>query len=157
MQDDESFDLRLLWLLLIPGILVCAVLARVFVFHVGDDSSSQSSATSTMTVTVPAQIGRCAVPTADQLSQQSTAVEAEATSVDASTAQLRVTRVLSGPQVGMIDVQLPAKGVTDTMLPAFTVGGSYLLAVSADGSLAGCGLSGKDGGSLQSLYTKAFG
>lgn len=149
--------MRLLWLLLIPAILVCAVLARVFVFHVGDDDSSQSSATSTMTVTVPAQIGRCAVPSAEQLSQQSTAVEAEVTSVDASSAQLRVTRVLSGPQVGVIDVQLPAKGVTDTMTPTFTVGGNYLLAVSASGELAGCGMSGKESGDLQSLYTKAFG
>jgi len=157
MQENESFDLRLLWLLLIPGILVGAVLARVFVFHVGDDTSSQSSATSTMSVTVPAQIGRCAVPSAEQLSQQSTAVEAEVTSVDATTAQLRVTRVLSGPQVGVIDVQLPAKGVTDTVVPNFAVGGSYLLAVSADGSLAGCGMSGKDTSDLQSLYTKAFG
>lgn len=157
MQDNESFDMRLLWLLLIPAILVCAVLARVFVFHVGDDDSSQSSATSTMSVTVPAQIGRCAVPSAEQLSQQSTAVEAEVTSVDASTAQLRVTRVLSGPQVGVLNVQLPAKGVTDTMAPTFTVGGNYLLAVSASGELAGCGMSGKESSDLQSLYTKAFG
>ena len=154
-DDNESFDLRLLWLLLIPGVLVGAVLTRVFFLHVDDDT--HSDATRTMSVTVPAQVGRCAVPTAEQLAQQSTAVEASVVSVDATTAQLRVTRVLSGPQVGQIDVQLPAQGVTEVGVPTFTAGGNYLLAVSADGTLAGCGLSGKAGGSLESLYTKAFG
>lgn len=155
VEENQNFDLRLLWLLVIPGILVGAILTRVFFVHVDDETPS--AATSNMTVTVPLQVGRCAVPTAEQLSQQSTAVEASVTSVNSSTAQLRVSRVLSGPQVGEITVQLPAPGVTELSVPTFTVGDSYLLAVSADGSLAGCGLSGKSTGDLQSLYTKAFG
>jgi hypothetical protein len=154
-ENNESFDLRLLWLLLIPGILVGAILTRVFFLHVDDDTHSE--ATRTLSVTVPAQIGRCAVPTAEQLAQQSTAVQAEVVSADASTAQLRVTRVLSGPQIGQIDVRIPTQGTTDIDTPTFTVGDSYLLAVSADGTLAGCGLSGKANSSLESLYTKAFG
>ncbi|WGL53133.1 hypothetical protein P5P86_04750 [Nocardioides sp. BP30] len=155
VEDNESFDLRLLWLLLIPGILVGAVLTRVFFVHVDDGATS--AATSNLTVTVPAQVGRCAVPSADQLSQQSTAVEADVTAVNATTAQLRVSRVLAGAQVGEITVQLPAAGTTELNVPTFVVGDTYLLAVSADGSLAGCGLSGKSTGDLQSLYTKAFG
>lgn len=155
VEENETFDLRLLWLLIIPGILVAAVLTRAFLAHPGDDS--HSAATSNMTVTVPPQIGRCAVPTAEQLSQQSTAVAAQAVSVDATTARLRVTRVLSGNQVGEITVQLPASGTTEAGAPAFTVGDDYLLAVSAGGSLAGCGMSGKDTSDLRDLYTKAFG
>lgn len=155
VEDNESFDLRLLWLLVIPGILVAAILVRAFLAHPEDDT--HSAATSSLTVTVPPQVGRCAVPTAEQLAQQSTAVEAQATSVDASTATLRVTRVLSGSQVGQITVQLPASGTTEALAPRFTVGDTYLLAVSADGALAGCGLSGKNTGELRDLYTKAFG
>jgi hypothetical protein len=155
VEENESFDLRLLWLLLIPGILVAAILTRVFVLHVSDDS--HSAATRSMTVTAPVQVGRCAVPTAQQLSQQATAVEASVTSVDASTAQLRVMRVLAGPQVGVITVQLPAQPNPDVGMPTFTQGGTYLLAVSADGALAGCGMSGKSSSQLQQLYTSAFG
>lgn len=155
MEENESFDLRLLWLLLIPGVLVAAVLTRAFIAHPDDDS--HSAATRNLSVSVPAQVGRCAVPTADQLTQQSYAVEAKATAATASTARLRVTRVLAGSQVGEITVKLPAAGTTDAMVPTFTAGGSYLLAVSSDGTLAGCGLSGKDTGDLRDLYTKAFG
>lgn len=156
--EDQSLDLRLLWLLVIPGILVAAILTRVFFLHV--DDQAPSVATRTLTVSVPAQVGRCAVPTAEQLSQQSTALQATVISVNDATAQLRVTRVLNGPEVGRVTVQLPASGapgVTEVGVPTFTVGDSYLLAVSASGSLAGCGLSGKAGGDLEDLYNKAFG
>lgn len=158
VEENQSFDLRLLWLLLIPGVLVGAILTRVFFIHV--DDAVPSAATTNITVTAPIQIGRCAVPTAEQLAQQSTAVEATVTAVDETTAQLRVIEVMAGPQVGRISVQLPAQGAQSTTelgVPTFTVGDNYLLAVSPDGSLAGCGLSGPAGGDLQSLYTKAFG
>lgn len=149
-------DLRLLWLLLIPGILIGAVLVHVIVGH---KDINPSAATSNLTVTVPAQVGRCAVPTAEQLSQQSTAVRATATDVSADAVDLRVTNVLAGPQVGVITVHLPAgaEATADRSLPSFVQGHSYLLAVSADGQLAGCGLSGASDTSLEDLYAKAFG
>lgn len=155
VEENQSFDLRLLWLLLIPAVLVGAILTRVFFLHVDDEAPS--AATSNLTVTVPAVVGRCAVPTAEQLAQQSTAVEATATAVNAQTAELRVTRVLAGNQIGQITVELPTQGATEVGVPTFAVGEDYLLAVSQDGALAGCGLSGKATGDLQSLYTKAFG
>jgi hypothetical protein len=158
VEENQSFDLRLLWLLLIPGILVGGLILRIFVFHIHDRSSSVSSSTSTMTVTVPTQVGRCAVPTAQQLAQEPTAIEATATSVDATTAVLRTTRVLAGGQVGRLQVRLPSTPPpTDAGVPRFTVGQSYLLAISSDGTLAGCGLSGQASGSLENLYTSAFG
>jgi hypothetical protein len=111
-----------------------------------------------MDVTVSAQVGRCAVPTAQQLAQVPTALEATATSVDATTAVLRTTRVLAGGQVGQLKVSLPSTPPpTDAGVPRFTVGDSYLLAISSDGTLAGCGLSGQADNSLESLYTSAFG
>lgn len=158
VEENQSFDLRLLWLLLIPGILVGGLILRIFVFHIHDRSSSVSASTSTMAVTVSPQVGRCAVPTAQQLAQVPTALEATATSVDATTAVLRTTRVLAGGQVGQLRVTLPsAPPPTDAGVPRFTVGDSYLLAISANGILAGCGLSGQVNGDLESLYTSAFG
>lgn len=158
VEENESFDLRLLWLLVIPGILVAAILTRVFFLHV-HDGNARSLSTSTLSVTVPAQVGRCAVPTAEQLAQHPTAVQANVTAVSGSLAQLRVTRVLAGQQLGRVDVHLPASGgaASDAGIPTFTLGDTYLLAISSDGSLAGCGMSGKATGDLESLYTKAFG
>lgn len=158
VEENQSFDLRLLWLLLIPGILVGGLILRIFVFHIHDRTSSVSSSTSTMAVSVPAQVGRCAVPTAQQLAQQPTALEATATSVDATTAVLRTTRVLAGHQVGQLRVTLPSTPLpADAGVPRFAVGGNYLLAISSDGTLAGCGLSGQVNGDLEKLYTSAFG
>jgi hypothetical protein len=156
VDDNDQMDPRLFWLLLIPAVLIAAILIRVFVLHV-HDGNARSLSTRTVEVTVPAQVGRCAVPTADQLSQQSSAVQAEVTSADATTVQLRVTRVLAGPQYGVVTITLPAAGTTDTGLPTFTTGDSYLLAISSDDTLAGCGLSGKADGKLEDLYTQAFG
>jgi len=158
VEENQSFDFRLLWLLLIPGILIGGLILRIFVFQVHDRSSSVSASTSTLAVTVPSQVGRCAVPTAQQLAQRPTALEATATSVDATTAVLRTTRVLAGRQIGQLRVTLPSSPLpADAGVPRFTVGDSYLLAISSDGTLAGCGLSGQASGSLESLYTSAFG
>lgn len=149
-------DLRMLWLLLIPGILVGAVFVHIITGH---KDINRSAATSDLTVTVPAQVGRCAIPTADQLSQQSTAVRATVTDVAPDAVDLRVTQVLAGPQIGVITVHLPAaaQAKADTGLPTFVQDHSYLLAVSGDGQLAGCGLSGASDSSLEDLYSKAFG
>jgi hypothetical protein len=158
VEENQSFDLRLLWLLLVPGILIGGLILRIFVFQVHDRSSSVSASTSTMAITVPTQVGRCAVPTAQQLAQQPTALEATATSVDATSAVLRTTRVLAGHQVGQLRVTLPSTPLPmDAGVPRFTVGDSYLLAISSDGTLAGCGLSGQANASLEKLYTSAFG
>lgn len=156
VEQNEQMDLRLLWLLLIPGILIGAVLVHVITGH---KDLNTSAATSDLTVTVPAQVGRCAVPTAEQLSQQSTAVRATVTDVTPDAVDLRVTNVLAGPQVGLITVHLPAaaQAKADTGLPTFVPDHSYLLAVSADGQLAGCGLSGASDSALEDLYSKAFG
>ena len=154
--QDDSLDLRLLWLLLIPGILVGAILVHVIAGH-GDLKSS--AATSNITVSVPAQVGRCAVPTAEQLSQFPTAVRAAVVAVTDQAIDLRVQNVLAGPQVGRITVQLPVSqlATADTSLPAFVQGHSYLLAIAADDQLAGCGLSGASDTGLEDLYAKAFG
>ena len=155
-DQGDQFDLRLLWLLLIPGILVGAILVHVIAGH-GDLKSS--AATSNITVSVPAQVGRCAVPTAEQLSQFPTAVRAAVVAVSDQAVDLRVQNVLAGPQVGRITVQLPtaALSTADTSLPAFVQGHSYLLAIAADDQLAGCGLSGASDTDLEDLYAKAFG
>jgi hypothetical protein len=154
-DNQSSFDLRLLWLLVIPGILIGAILTRVFLAH---PDQAPSAATRTVSVSAPQHLGRCAIPTAQMLSQQSSAVQATVTGIDDTTAILRVTRVLAGPQVGTISVELPpAGGAPDTGMPHFVTGQSYLLAVAADGSLAGCGMSGPATGDLETLYTSAFG
>jgi len=156
VDDNEQMDLRLLWLLLIPGILIGAILVHVIAGH---DDLKTSSATSNISVSVPAQVGRCAVPTAEQLSQFPTAVRAAVTEVGAQAVDLRVQNVLAGPQIGVITVRLPAAGLAsaDTSLPAFVKGHSYLLAIAADNQLAGCGLSGASDSDLEDLYAKAFG
>lgn len=155
-DTPSSFDLRLLWLLLIPGVLVGAILTRVFLAH---PDEAPSAATRSVTVSAPQQVGRCAVPTAQMLSQQPSAVQATVTGIDDTTAILRVTRVLAGPQVGRISVALPAASAAhvDTGLPRFVEGESYLLAIARDGSLVGCGMSGQATGDLEKLYTSAFG
>jgi len=157
VEDNQSmFDLRLLWLLLVPGALVGAILVRVFL---ANPDEAPSAATRSVTVTAPQQVGRCAVPTPQMLSQQPSAVQATVTGTDDSTAILRVTRVLAGAQVGTISVQLPAAGSapTDIGMPRFVTGQSYLLAIGRDGSLVGCGMSGQVNGSLEKLYSSAFG
>lgn len=153
----DQLDLRLLWLLVIPGILIGAIFVHVFTSD--KDDTNPSSATSDLVVSVPQQVGRCAVPTAEQLAQQATAVRANVIATRADAVELRVTNVLAGPQVGLITVTLPANGQTtaDTSLPAFVQGHSYLLAISADGKLAGCGMSGASDTALEDLYSKAFG
>ena len=153
---EESLDMRLLWLLLIPGILVGAIFVHVLT---GRDDINPSAATSNLTVSVPEQVGRCAIPTAEQLSQLPTAVRATVTEVGPDSVDLRVTNVLAGPQLGVITVRLPATelATADTSLPAFVDNRSYLLAVTADDQLAGCGLSGASDTELEDLYAKAFG
>jgi hypothetical protein len=155
-DQNDTFDLRLLWLLLIPGILVGAIVVHVIAGH-GD--LKQSAATSNLSVSVPTQVGRCAIPTAEQLSQFPTAVRAEVTAVGDQAVDLRVQNVLAGPQIGLVTVRLPASelGTADTSLPAFVQGHSYLLAIGADDQLAGCGLSGASDTNLEDLYSKAFG
>lgn len=156
-EQGEQLDLRLLWLLLIPGILVAAILVHVITSD--RDESAPSTATSDLVVDVPQQVGRCAVPTAEQLAQQATAVRATVIATRDDAVELRVTSVLAGPQIGLITVSLPAGGQTtaDTSLPAFQPNHSYLLAISADDKLAGCGLSGASDTGLEDLYKKAFG
>ena len=160
-HDDPSapgdqFDLRLLWLLLIPGVLVGAIIVHIIAGH---SQLHPSAATSDLTVSAPQQVGRCAVPTAQQLSQLATAVRATVTTVGGGSVELRVTNVLAGPQIGVITVRLPASGeaTADTSLPAFVQGHSYLLGVTADNKLAGCGMSGPSDTALEDLYHQAFG
>jgi len=156
-EQAEQLDLRLLWLLLIPGILIGAIFVHVITSD--RDDASPSSATSDLVVSIPQQVGRCAVPTAEQLAQQSTAVRANVIATRDDAVELRVTNVLAGPQIGLITVSLPpeAQAHADTSLPAFELNHSYLLAISADGKLAGCGLSGASDTTLEDLYSKAFG
>ena len=104
-DQNDAFDLRLLWLLLIPGILIGAIVVHVIAGH-GD--LKPSAATSNLSVSVPAQVGRCAIPTAQQLSQFPTAVRAEVTDVGDEAVDLRVQNVLAGPQIGLVTVRLPA-------------------------------------------------
>ncbi|MCA1981423.1 MAG: hypothetical protein ACXVDH_05560 [Nocardioides sp.] len=156
VEDNDQMDLRLLWLLLIPGILIGAIVVHVIAGH---DDLKPSAATSNLSVSVPTQVGRCAVPSAEQLSQFPTAVRAEVTAVGDQAVDLRVQNVLAGPQIGLITVRLPASqlATADTSLPAFVQGHSYLLAIAADNQLAGCGLSGASDTELEELYAKAFG
>lgn len=150
-------DYRLLVLAaVVPAIIIAAILIRILVNRPHDSNAHPA----TLTVTVPAQAPStaCRTPTSAALAAQANAVEASVTGTSGRTVTLQPTRVFKGDHYARIQVELPATTPPAALrLPTFADGTTYLLAVAPDGTLSGCGLTGTESSSLESLYTAAFG
>ncbi|MEP9382620.1 hypothetical protein [Nocardioides sp. KR10-350] len=150
-------DYRLLVLAaIVPAVVIAAILIRILVDRPHD--SNLHPATQTVTVPADAPASGCGKADADALAGQEDAVEATVTSVSGTTVTLEPKRVFKGERSQRIELQLPSATPAPALrLPTFQDGHTYLLAIATDGTLSGCGLTGEESGSLESLYSQAFG
>ncbi len=122
----------------------------------GNDDALAPLTGETTELTAVAPQGRCAVPTADLISQYPQAFQGTVTAVDGNTVTLQTSDVFTGEVGETVQVTSNPAGFAALLKSVdFQVGQSYLVAAQ-DGQLSMCGFSGKATGELRSLYDEAF-
>jgi hypothetical protein len=101
--------------------------------------------------------GKCMVPSAATLKQQTLAFEGTVTNLTEDRATLRVSRWYAGEPTDLVEVQAPSEDMQALIgAVAFEEGGTYLVAATGQ-DLAVCGFSGPNTPELAALYAEAFG
>jgi hypothetical protein len=93
----------------------------------------------------------------DQLKTEPVAFAGKATSVDASSVSLDVTKWYKGGTADVVTVSTPDRSsIALDGMTAFQVGKDYLVS-AFDGTVVGCGFSGEDSAELRGAFEQAFG
>ena len=123
----------------------------------GPETSAAPAPTVTRLSAPTEQPGRCMVPNARVLSQQTVAFEGVVESVDGNTVVLVPTTFYAGDRADRVEVAAPGEELTFLLgeVP-FEEGGTYLVAAN-DGQVVLCGFSGPATPQLERLYSQAFG
>lgn len=96
---------------------------------------------------------KCETPSVAELRSQDLAVEGTVRAISGTVATVDVIRVWRGPQADVVEIT--ADSGTSEDVPRFEAGATYLIA-SRDGRMHECGLTGRAGPELLSLYDEAF-
>jgi hypothetical protein len=101
--------------------------------------------------------GRCLVPNADVLRQQTVAFRGTLVRIENGMATFDVTRWYAGGPTDVAEVATSPTALDDLVRSArLRVGEEYLVSAT-DGTVASCGFTGPARGHLQDLYDEAFG
>ena len=114
-----------------------------------------------LTVDGAATAGKCMVPTAETLANQTTAFEGTVTAVQGGTATLQVDRWFTDPASGeaseQVTVAAPGQDMQALLVAVdFQVGTTYLVSATGD-QVSLCGFSAEKTPELEAMYAEAFG
>jgi hypothetical protein len=174
MSSDLSTETRsdgtrnrgpLTWLVAAAAVLLIAGVGFYALANRGDDKvpAAQDPGTTGSTeptvthLTAPsAAAGRCMVPTADVLSQQTLAFEGTVQSMVGGVVTLEPSHFYAGDATDVVEVQAPPDELAQLIGAVdFQQGGTYLVSATG-GRVTVCGFSGPATPALQSLYDAAF-
>jgi hypothetical protein len=170
LEDTMSSDLStrsdgtrnrgpLTWLVAAAAVLLIAGVGFFALANRGGDKvpAAQHPTPSVTHLTAPgAAAGRCMVPNADLLSQQTLAFEGTVQSIAGGVVTLEPTHFYVGDATDVVEVQAPPEELTQLIGAVdFKQGGTYLVSATG-GRVTVCGFSGPATPALQALYDEAF-
>lgn len=129
----------------------------------GDDSGTQDPEGGSQPSTVPAAVeltlpeagtAKCAMPSAEVLSQMDTAFEATVTSIDGDQVTLDVERWFTGGEADTVVVTQPSTAISEPVV-VFEPDRTYLVSASDD-VVSMCGFSAETNAELAAMYDDAF-
>ena len=164
MSHDPSTDTRrrrpLTWLVAAAAVLVIAGVGA-FALLGGEDQpavpTAKDPAPTVMELSArPSSAAKCAVPTAELLSNQETAFDGTVTSLTDGLVTLDVGHWYRGGPADQVTVDAPPAGMQALLLAAdFQVGQRYLVSAN-DGFVTVCGFTAAYFDDLAALYAEAF-
>ena len=165
MAHDHDTPARrrtpLTWLVAAAALLVVAGVG-VFAVVGGDDEpqvpTAQDPAPTVVELSArPPVAGRCAVPTAEILSNQETAFDGTVSAITDGTVTLDVTEWYRGGPADQVTVDAPPADMQALVQAAdFQTGQRYLVSAN-DGFVTVCGFTAAYSDDLAALYAEAFG
>ncbi|HEY3527861.1 MAG TPA: hypothetical protein VGK78_01835 [Nocardioides sp.] len=146
----------LTWLVAAAAVVLIAA-AGIFGLAERDHGTTPAARPSvTQLRAIPVQ-GSCIVLSTRVLRVQSVAFRGSLVSLTPRTATFEVSHWYAGGPTDLVKVTLMPRGIPEmTQAGDLALHHDYLVAAS-DGRVTGCGYTGPAGGSLQSLYDRAFG
>ena len=146
----------LTWLVAAAAVVLIAAAGVVGLVQRSHDNGPTAAGSLTqLGYTSPA--GRCMLPSASVLRQQSVAFQGTLTSLTGGTATFHVTHWYAGGPTDLAVVNAPPPRLSALVQAAeLTTGQRYLVSAS-HGNVTSCGLTGPAGGHLLALYQQAFG
>lgn len=129
----------------------------------GDDTGTPGPEAAPETSSGPAAVeltlpesaaAKCAMPSAEVLSQMDTAFEATVTSVDGDRVTLDVERWFTGGEAGTVVVTQPSTAISEPVV-VFEPDRTYLVSATDD-VVSMCGFSAETGPELAAMYDEAF-
>jgi hypothetical protein len=147
---------RLTWLVAAAAVVLIAAAAALGLAQ-RDHGTTPSAGGSVTQLTYQVPAGRCMLPTAGALRQQSVAFRGTLVSLLDGRATFDIARWYAGGPTDSAEVTAPPRSIADLVRAAdLRVGHEYLVSAT-DGRVTGCGLTGPDRGHLVDLYGQAFG
>ena len=117
---------------------------------------TSSAATMELTVDEASAAGRCMVPTAQALANETTAFEGAVTELEDGLATLDVHHWYTGGEADQVTVAAPDADMQELLVAVdFEVGKSYLVSAT-DGQVSLCGFTAEKTPELEALYAEAF-
>jgi hypothetical protein len=146
----------LTWLVAAAAVVLIAAAAALGLAQ-RDHGSTPSAGGSVTQLGYQVPVGKCMLPSAGALREQSVAFRGMLTSLRDSRATFDVTRWYAGGPTDSAEVTAPPGSIADLVQGAdLRVGREYLVSAT-DGRVTACGLTGPARGHLLDLYGQAFG
>jgi hypothetical protein len=146
----------LTWLVAAAAVVLIATAGVVGLAQRSHDQAPTATGSLTELGYTPAA-GRCMLPSAALLNQQSVAFQGTLTTLTDGTATFQVTHWYAGGPTDLAAVKAPSPQLSDLVQAAHLRTGQDYLVSASHGNVTSCGLSGPARGPLLGLYHQAFG